>query len=99
MSHDQVVSIMKNIAKSGCTVVCAIHQPNSQMIEQFDDILVLAAGRNYYCGPRQEILETFLQARFSCPPFYNIAEFGKNKKKYTWVQMRKQLISIFQEKF
>ncbi|XP_043286081.1 ATP-binding cassette sub-family G member 4-like [Venturia canescens] len=75
LASNQVVGLMKNIAKSGCTVVCAIHQPNSQMIEQFDDILVLAGGRNFYCGPREEIVETFLQAKFACPAFYNIAEF------------------------
>ena len=72
------MSLINNIAKSGCTVVCAIHQPNSLMIEKFDDIFVLAEGRSFYCGPRDNIIQTCKEAGFICPAFYNIAEFGEN---------------------
>lgn len=64
------------MAKANCTVVCAIHQPSSQMISQFDNIMVLDRGRCMYCGPKNEILNVYESAGFTCPRFYNIAEFG-----------------------
>uniref|UniRef100_A0A0C9RPD5 Abcg1_1 protein n=1 Tax=Fopius arisanus TaxID=64838 RepID=A0A0C9RPD5_9HYME len=72
----QVIILLKNIALSGCTVICSIHQPSSQMMTHFDDILVLAEGRDLYCGPSSKIVQTFQEAGYSCPPFYNISEFG-----------------------
>ena len=74
--------MISNIAKTGCTVVCSIHQPNSLMIDKFDDILVLAEGRSFFCGPKEDIFETYEEAGFICPPFHNIAEFGKNFVKF-----------------
>lgn len=64
------------MTRANCTVVCAVHQPSSQMISQFDDIMVLSQGICIYCGPKSEILATFSDAGFTCPDFYNIAEFG-----------------------
>ncbi|XP_067212537.1 ATP-binding cassette sub-family G member 4 isoform X2 [Linepithema humile] len=74
-ASNQLINVLCTMAKANCTVVCAIHQPSSQMISQFDDIMVLNRGRSMYCGPRSEILNTFENAGFMCPPFYNIAEF------------------------
>ncbi|XP_015122196.1 ATP-binding cassette sub-family G member 4 [Diachasma alloeum] len=71
----QVIILLKNIAQSGCTVICSVHQPSSQMMTHFDEMLVLAEGRDLYCGPASKIVETFGEAGFSCPPFYNISEF------------------------
>ncbi|KMQ92949.1 atp-binding cassette sub-family g member 4 [Lasius niger] len=45
------------------------------MISQFDNIMVLDRGRCMYCGPKNEILNTYEYAGFTCPRFYNIAEF------------------------
>lgn len=74
-SSYQVISMLNAIAKTGCTVACAIHQPSCRMISKFDDILVLERGRSYYCGPSDQILDTFVEACYMCPQFYNIAEF------------------------
>ena len=73
---NQLINVLHNMARANCTVVCAIHQPSSQMISQFHNIMVLARGRSMYCGSKSEILNTFQNAGFACPPFYNIAEFG-----------------------
>lgn len=72
----QLIKVLHDMTRANCTVVCAVHQPSSQMISQFDDIMVLSQGRCIYCGPRSEILLTFNDAGFICPDFYNIAEFG-----------------------
>ncbi|XP_011705611.1 PREDICTED: ATP-binding cassette sub-family G member 1-like, partial [Wasmannia auropunctata] len=72
---NQLVNLLHNMARANCTVVCAIHQPSSQMISLFDDIMVLDRGRCMYCGPTSEIINTYGIAGFTCPSFYNIAEF------------------------
>ncbi|KAH0948369.1 hypothetical protein HN011_010645 [Eciton burchellii] len=74
-ASNQLISVLYNMAKANCTVICAIHQPSSQMISQFDNIMVLDRGRCMYCGPKSEILKVYNNAGFVCPPFYNIAEF------------------------
>ncbi|XP_076674675.1 ATP-binding cassette subfamily G member 4 [Andrena cerasifolii] len=74
-SSNQVISLLHKMARAGCTVACAIHQPNSRMISQFDDLLVLQGGKSFYCGAWDDVLSTFGNAGYACPHFYNMAEF------------------------
>ncbi|XP_020282054.1 ATP-binding cassette sub-family G member 4-like isoform X2 [Pseudomyrmex gracilis] len=74
-ASNQLINVLHDMTRANCTVVCAVHQPSSQMISQFDDIMVLSQGICIYCGPKSEILATFSDAGFTCPDFYNIAEF------------------------
>lgn len=74
-SSNQVINLLHSMARSGCTVACAVHQPSSQMISQFDTMIILNQGTTLYCGPREEVLNTFHEAGYDCPRFYNIAEF------------------------
>ncbi|XP_018361258.1 PREDICTED: ATP-binding cassette sub-family G member 4-like [Trachymyrmex cornetzi] len=71
----QLVNMLHDMSRANSTVICAIHQPSSQIISLFDDIMVLSQGRSMYCGPKSEILKTYNIAGFTCPSFYNIAEF------------------------
>ncbi|KYN02165.1 ATP-binding cassette sub-family G member 4, partial [Cyphomyrmex costatus] len=75
MASNQLINILHDMAKANCTVICSIHQPSSQMISLFDNIIVLNQGRCMYCGPKNEILNTYSIAGFTCPNFYNIIEF------------------------
>ncbi|XP_018392592.1 PREDICTED: ATP-binding cassette sub-family G member 1-like [Cyphomyrmex costatus] len=75
VTSNQIISMLHDMATANCTIVCAIHQPSSRMISLFDDIMVLNQGRCMYCGPKSEILNTYRIAGFTCPSFYNIAEF------------------------
>ncbi|KAG5321394.1 ABCG4 protein, partial [Pseudoatta argentina] len=72
---NQLINILHDMARANCTVICTIHQPSSQMISLFDNIIVLNQGRCMYCGPKNEILNTYSTAGFTCPNFYNIIEF------------------------
>lgn len=45
-----VVSVLKSMAKKGKTVICTIHQPSSEMFELFDKILLMAEGRVAFLG-------------------------------------------------
>ncbi|XP_066585925.1 ATP-binding cassette sub-family G member 4-like [Prorops nasuta] len=74
-ASNQVINILRTSAEKGCTVVCTIHQPSSRIMAQFDDIIVLSAGKIFYCGTRADVLAVFAKAGFPCPQFFNIAEF------------------------
>jgi hypothetical protein len=43
-----VVNILKDLALSGCTVLCTIHQPSSEVFHLFDRVLLLSEGRTLY---------------------------------------------------
>ncbi len=46
-----VVNILKDLATSGCTILCTIHQPSSEVFHLFDRVLLLSDGRTFYDGP------------------------------------------------
>jgi hypothetical protein len=45
-----VINILKDLAMSGCTVLCTIHQPSSEVFHLFDRVLLLSEGRTFYDG-------------------------------------------------
>ena len=45
-----VVNILKDLARSGCTVLCTIHQPSSEVFHLFSRVLLLCEGRTLYDG-------------------------------------------------
>lgn len=59
----QVVATLKDLASSGHTVVCSIHQPRSSIFGMFDDLLLLSEGRCVYNGPADEALEYLEKVR------------------------------------
>jgi hypothetical protein len=66
---------LKNIADTGKTVVCTIHQPSSEVFAMFDRILLMADGRTAFLGPASDALSFFALKGLSCPPNYNPADF------------------------
>ncbi len=66
---------MKNIASTGKTVVCTIHQPSSEVFALFDRILLMAEGRTAFLGPVSDALSFFAAQGLPCPPNYNPADF------------------------
>jgi ABC-type multidrug transport system ATPase subunit len=55
-----VIKILRRIASRGCIVICSIHQPASELLELFDEIILLSNGRLAFQGNMLEAL-TFLQ--------------------------------------
>lgn len=45
-----VMESMKNLAKQGKTIICTIHQPSSEVFQEFDKLCLLAEGRLAYLG-------------------------------------------------
>jgi ABC-type multidrug transport system ATPase subunit len=58
------------------TIICTIHQPNSSIFYQFDNIILLAAGGNIiYNGPVRTAVEYFNSIGYCCPSTTNMADY------------------------
>uniref|UniRef100_A0A182S5B3 ABC transporter domain-containing protein n=1 Tax=Anopheles funestus TaxID=62324 RepID=A0A182S5B3_ANOFN len=75
VSSYQVISYMKDLAQQGRCVISVVHQPSSELLELFDDIYVVVDGRCMYQGSLDDLISTFAEAGFNCPPYYNRADF------------------------
>jgi ABC-type multidrug transport system ATPase subunit len=52
----RIIKLLKKEAKqNGKTVICTIHQPNSEIFMQFDRLILLHDGHQIYQGPIKEI--------------------------------------------
>ncbi|KAK0375142.1 ABC-2 type transporter [Colletotrichum limetticola] len=75
-----IVRFLRKLCDAGQAIICTIHQPSSDLIEQFDMILALNRGGNtFYFGPvgtnGSVVIDYFTQRGFPCPPSRNVAEF------------------------
>jgi ABC-type multidrug transport system ATPase subunit len=57
------------------TVIFTIHQPRSNIVALFDQLVVLAKGEAVYSGPYSRCQSYFEKIGFSCPPGFNIADY------------------------
>ncbi|GLE03051.1 hypothetical protein PINS_up011930 [Pythium insidiosum] len=71
----RLLQLLQHLARQGRTVVCTIHQPSSRVFEMFDGVVLLAAGRTAFCGPRSETLAHFAALGHPCPVYANPSEF------------------------
>lgn len=52
-----VMSILRNLAQQGMTVVCTIHQPSSEITAMFDNLILLCDGKVIYNGDYTKSIE------------------------------------------
>lgn len=71
-----VVESLVNLARNyKRTVVFTIHQPRSNIVSLFDQLLVLGAGRTVYSGELSKCHDYFGSIGRPCPPGFNIADY------------------------
>eukprot|EP00117_Sycon_ciliatum_P019578 scpid51410/ scgid3350/ Protein white len=70
-----VVQSLQELAASGRTIICTIHQPPSEVFSMFNRLMLLAEGRMAYIGSVDGAVSHFATLGFSCPPHYNPADF------------------------
>ncbi|KAJ3070649.1 ATP-binding cassette sub- G member 1 [Podochytrium sp. JEL0797] len=70
-----VVNTLKNLAKTGRTIITTIHQPSSEIFQLFDDLLLMANGEIVYAGPANSAIDYFTKIGYNCPDFTNPADF------------------------
>lgn len=49
------ISILKALAANGCSVLCTVHQPSSEIFGLFDNVILLKSGVCIYNGPLQAL--------------------------------------------
>lgn len=64
---ERVMHTLRNLAYAGHTVICSIHQPSSAIFSLFDDLVLLAEGKQLYSGVAQQAEKHFTQAGFPPP--------------------------------
>ncbi|KAL0576839.1 FAD-dependent urate hydroxylase [Marasmius crinis-equi] len=69
---DCLVSLARDYNR---TVIFTIHQPRSNIVALFDQLLVLAMGKTVYSGEFSKCQEYFASIDRPCPPGFNIADY------------------------
>jgi ABC-type multidrug transport system ATPase subunit len=71
-----VIECLVTLAKTyNRTVVFTIHQPRSNIVALFDQLVLLAKGRTVYSGPFSNCQAYFDHIGYTCPPGFNIADY------------------------
>jgi ABC-type multidrug transport system ATPase subunit/ABC-type multidrug transport system permease subunit len=71
-----VIECLVTLAKTyKRTVIFTIHQPRSNIVALFDQLILLAKGKTVYSGEFSECQSYFDRIGYSCPPGFNIADY------------------------
>lgn len=74
-SQLNVIKMLKKLALQGRTVIATVHAPSSDMLQLFDDMLVLVDGGLIYHGPAQDLIEYFNRLNFQFPNYANPLDY------------------------
>jgi ATP-binding cassette subfamily G (WHITE) protein 1 len=72
-----VMDLLNDLAKSGRTIITTIHQPNTDIFNSFDRLLMLAKGKIVYFNEAKLAVDYFasLGDNYKCPEWNNPADF------------------------
>lgn len=71
------ITLLKQLAKSGQTVICSIHQPSASLLNMIDHLYVVADGSCVYSGSTQNLVPYLSSLGLQCPTHYNPADYCK----------------------
>lgn len=69
---ESLVTLAKNYNR---TVIFTIHQPRSNIVALFDQLILLAKGKMVYSGEYRRCQRYFDDLGYACPPGFNIADY------------------------
>ncbi|CAI6349564.1 unnamed protein product [Macrosiphum euphorbiae] len=75
LSSSQCVSLLKDLAHGGRTIICSIHTPSAKLFAMFDHIYIVAEGQCMFAGVGQDIVPYLSAVGLNCPKHYNPADF------------------------
>ena len=82
----QLCQVLKKVANAGSSVLFTIHQPSSDIFNEFDRLILMNKGRVMYQGAVQEIPNYFGSRGFRIPSNYNPADWIMNVAQANTVQ-------------
>lgn len=75
------------------TVIFTIHQPRSNIVALFDQLVLLAKGQVVYSGPFPKCQPYFEKIGFPCPPGFNIADYLSTSLVTSWSSFNTNFIT------
>jgi len=70
-----VIDTLKDLANSGRTIISTIHQPNSDIFENFDQLMLMALGKIIYFNKANLSVNHFKGIGYECPTLSNPADY------------------------
>ena len=70
-----LIKSLKNLTDEGRTVVATIHQPSSDILRLFDDMILLNHGKIVYQGEVKNLVPYFDNIGYKCPEYTNPSDF------------------------
>lgn len=70
-----VIETLRDLTYSGKTVVSTIHQPNSNIYQSFDRLMLMSLGKIIYFNEARLAVNYFSELGFVCPKFSNPADY------------------------
>ncbi|ORC88154.1 ABC transporter [Trypanosoma theileri] len=75
----RVGQMLQELARNDMrTVIATVHSPSSELMDVFDDLLLLAKGHVIYHGPTQDSVAYFASLGYQVPPHTNPCEYFMN---------------------
>ncbi|CAN4106572.1 unnamed protein product [Withania somnifera] len=96
----QIVKFMRQMVHiNDITMVISLLQPDPEIFDLFDDVILLSEGQIVYQGPRESVLEFFEYMGFRCPERKGIADFlvevtSKKDQKQYWFRNSRPYVYI-----
>jgi len=85
---EAIIRVLARQLQFGRTIIFTIHQPSTDVMKLFDQLMIIAHGRTVYFGPQSCTLKYFASVGYPCPPdenpgdhFVEIIHLEKTKKK------------------
>jgi ABC-type multidrug transport system ATPase subunit len=70
-----VIETLRDLTYSGRTIISTIHQPNSDIFEIFDRLMLLALGKIIYFNEAKLAVNYFASINYRCPELSNPADY------------------------
>lgn len=71
----KIVALLSELARKGRTIIYTIHQPTAEVLDYFDDLMLMAQGKAVYHGPMSDAVEYFSSVGYVCPETYTPTDF------------------------
>lgn len=70
-----LMSNLKDLTNTGRTVIATIHQPSSDILRLFDDMIILNHGKIIYIGEVSNLVNYFSSIGYQCPEYTNPSDY------------------------
>lgn len=71
----QLVQVLDKVARAGASVLFTIHQPQSDIFDMFDRMILINKGQVMYQGDVENVTDYFESRGHPLPPKYNPADY------------------------